>query len=249
MIAMHDVHKSFGSLTVLDGFELELEAGTTLVVLGRSGTGKSVTLKHVVGLLRPDSGEILVDDIDVTTADAEGLREVRRRVAYLFQTAALVNWMSVRDNVALPLVEERRMTAGEIRERVDESLTSLDMLAAGDKLPSEISGGMRKRAALARVLVQEPRAILYDEPTAGLDPVMARTVGELINEVQSSGDRAAIVVTHDMDLAFQVGTEIALHHEGRLVERLPPEAFRRSEHPVIREFLHTRTFPPEGSPT
>lgn len=249
MIELRDVHKAFGELHVLRGFNLVLESGTTLVVLGRSGTGKSVTLKHIVGLLTPDSGDILVDGMDVTTADAEELREIRGKVAYLFQTAALVNWMTVRDNVGLPLVEERRLPAAEIRERVDESLASLDMLHAAERMPSEISGGMRKRAALARVLVQDPQTILYDEPTAGLDPIMARTVGDLINEVQSQGDRAAIVVTHDMDLAFQVGTEIALHHEGRLIERASPEDFQRSEHPIIREFLRTRTLPAEGSPT
>ena len=248
MIELIDVHKSFGEQHVLRGMSFTLEQGQTLVVLGRSGTGKSVTLKHIVGLLHPDSGKILVNGIDVASADAEGLREIRRQVAYLFQTGALVNWLSVRDNVALPLVERRDMPADEIRERVDESLGSLDMLQHADKMPANISGGMRKRAALARVLVQEPDAILYDEPTAGLDPIMGRTVGRLIQEVQASGERAAIVVTHDMDLAFQVATEIALHYEGRLVERAPPDVFEKSTHPVIREFLQTRDRPGKASP-
>ncbi|MCB9897145.1 MAG: ATP-binding cassette domain-containing protein [Planctomycetes bacterium] len=248
MIELIDVHKSFGEQHVLRGMSFTLEQGQTLVVLGRSGTGKSVTLKHVVGLLQPDSGQVIVNGVDVASADAEGLREIRRQVAYLFQTGALVNWLSVRDNVALPLVERRDMPSEEIRERVDESLGSLDMLQHADKMPANISGGMRKRAALARVLVQEPDAILYDEPTAGLDPIMGRTVGRLIQEVQSSGERAAIVVTHDMDLAFQVGTEIALHYEGQLVERAPPEVFEQSSHPVIREFLRTRERPGKASP-
>lgn len=248
MIELIDVHKSFGDQHILRGMSFKVEQGQTLVVLGRSGTGKSVTLKHIVGLLRPDSGKILVNGADVVHAKADELREIRSQVAYLFQTGALVNWLSVRDNVALPLIELRSMPADEIRERVDESLGSLDMLEHANKMPANISGGMRKRAALARVLVQEPDAILYDEPTAGLDPIMARTVGRLIQEVQSSGERAAIVVTHDMELAFQVGTELALHNEGRLIERAAPDVFEQSEHPVIRAFLEERLRPRKPKP-
>jgi len=237
VIQLINVHKSFDDLHVLKGVNLELREGETLVILGRSGTGKSVTLKHIVGLLEPDSGQILVDGMDVTTAGQKELAEIRSKVAYLFQTGALVNWMSVRENVALPLVERRQLNPTQIDERVDRALAALDMLTAAERMPAQISGGMRKRAALARVLVQEPRTILYDEPTAGLDPIMARTVGGLINGVQSMGDRAAIVVTHDLELAFAVGTRIGLHHEGQLVELAEPEEFRNSDHPVIRSFL------------
>lgn len=237
MIELHDVHKTFGSNAVLKGLSMRVEEGETLVILGRSGTGKSVTLKHIVGLIRPDKGRILVDGRDVVGADRRGIESIRNDVAYLFQSGALVNWMTVRDNVALPLVERRDVPKREIRERVDESLASLGMLEAAERMPADISGGMRKRAALARVLVQGPRAILYDEPTAGLDPIMARTVGELINDVQSGGKRAAIVVTHDLELAFTVATHLALHHEGQLVELAPPDEFAKSQHPVIRSFL------------
>jgi len=237
MIQLQDVHKSFGDTHVLRGVNLDLTQGETLVILGRSGSGKSVTLKHIVGLIKPDSGHILVDGIDVTSASNEQLKTVRQRVAYLFQTGALVNWLSVRDNVALPLVEERKLAPGEIRERVDESLQSLSMLDAADRMPSQISGGMRKRAALARVLVAQPEAILYDEPTAGLDPIMARTVSHLIRDVQSSGDRTALVVTHDLELAFSVATRIGLHYNGELIELAPPDEFKQSNHPVIRAFL------------
>jgi phospholipid/cholesterol/gamma-HCH transport system ATP-binding protein len=249
MIRLIDVHKAFGDLVVLRGLDLEVKEGETLVVLGRSGTGKSVTLKHIVGLLNPDSGQILVDGVDVTTANKKALTQVRTDVAYLFQTGALVNWMTVRDNVALPLVERRNMKRAAIDEIVDEALESLDMLRAAGRMPSEISGGMKKRAALARVLVQKPRAVLYDEPTAGLDPIMARTVGTLINGVQSSGDRAAIVVTHDLELAFAVATRIGLHHKGQLVELAEPEAFRQSNHPVIRSFLDGGEDQPEDPRT
>lgn len=237
MIELRDVHKTFGSNRVLAGLDLTVEAGETLVVLGRSGTGKSVTLKHIVGLLRPDRGSVRVDGIDVPSARGAALRKVRTLVAYLFQTGALVNWMSVRDNVALPLIEQRQLKRAAIDGLVDEALQSLDMLEAAERFPAEISGGMRKRAALARVLVQKPRAILYDEPTAGLDPLMARTVGQLILDVQADAERSAIVVTHDLELAFTVATRIGLHHEGRLVELAEPQTFRRSSHPVIRAFL------------
>lgn len=237
MIELRDIHLSFGSKAVLRGLNLEVAAGETLVMLGRSGTGKSVTLKMIVGLLRPDRGSVMVDDVNVATAPRVALRKVRRDVAYLFQTGALVNWMTVRDNVSLPLIERRELSKSAIRQRVDESLTSLDLLEAAEQFPAEISGGMRKRAALCRVLVQQPRAILYDEPTAGLDPILARTVAELIREVQSAGDRTALVVTHDLELAFAVADRIGLHNEGQLVEVGTPDEFRQSQHPVVRAFL------------
>ena len=240
MIELSGVHKAFGGVAVLRGLDLRVEQGETLVILGRSGTGKSVTLKHIVGLLRPDAGSVRVAGVDVAAAGRKALARVRRDVAYLFQTGALVNWMTVRENVALPLVELRTLARSAVRNAVDEALESLEMLHAAEQLPGEISGGMRKRAALARVLVQRPRAVLYDEPTAGLDPIMGAIVAGLINKVHSSGERSAIVVTHDLDLAFAVGTRIGLHHEGRLVELAEPERFRKSDHPVIRSFLDSQ---------
>ena len=249
-IELRDVYKSFGDNHVLKGLDVSVAEGETLVILGASGTGKSVLLKTIIGLLKPDRGSVRVGDVDVAAAEGDRLREVRRQVAYLFQTGALVNWMTVRDNVALPLVETRRMQAAEIRRRTDDVLRSLDMLEAAEHLPGEISGGMRKRAALCRVLVQEPRAILYDEPTAGLDPILSRTVGELIQDVQHNEGRSAVVVTHDLALAFTIADRIGLHHEGKLVEVAPPDAFRTSQHPVIRSFLAGTNAPraPLGPP-
>ncbi|MHC5212944.1 MAG: ABC transporter ATP-binding protein [Planctomycetota bacterium] len=246
MITLTDVYKAFGEKRVLRGISLEVGDDETLVVLGRSGTGKSVTLKTIVGLLRPDRGGVSVNGVDVAGADLPTLRRVRRDVAYLFQTGALVNWLTVRENVALPLVERREHGAREIREKVDRTLESLDLSEAGDQYPDRISGGMRKRAALCRVLIQEPRMILYDEPTAGLDPILARTVGHLIRDVQAGGDRSALVVTHDLELAFAVADRIGLHHDGRLVEVGTPDQFRQSSHPVIRAFLDA---PPTGERT
>jgi phospholipid/cholesterol/gamma-HCH transport system ATP-binding protein len=246
VIELQDVHKSFGSNHVLRGLSLSVDKGETLVMLGRSGTGKSVTLKIVDGLLRPDSGTVKVDDVDVTHAGLDELRAVRRKVAFLFQTGALVNWMTVRENVALPLVEQRQLKAKEIDAKVDEALQALEMTKAAEQLPDAISGGMKKRAALCRVLVQNPDAVLYDEPTAGLDPILSRTVAGLIRKVQTGGQRAALVVTHDLDLAFAVADRIGLHHQGQLVEVGTPEQFRESQHPVVRAFLDGKDELPEG---
>ncbi len=246
MIELADVHKSFGDHHVLRGLSLTVQRGETLVMLGRSGTGKSVTLKIVDGLLRPDRGTVRVGDVDVTSADLDGLRAVRRRVAFLFQTGALVNWMTVRQNVALPLVEQRELKRPAIDARVDEALEALDMRGAAEQYPDSISGGMKKRAALCRVLVQQPDAVLYDEPTAGLDPILSRTVAGLIRHVQSNGQRAALVVTHDLELAFAVADRIGLHHKGQLVEVGTPDTFRRSAHPVVRAFLDGNDDIPEG---
>jgi phospholipid/cholesterol/gamma-HCH transport system ATP-binding protein len=245
LIELQDVHKSFGAKHVLRGFSLRLEPGETLVMLGRSGTGKSVTLKIIVGLLRPDRGGVRVGNVDVPRADRRALSEVRRRVAYLFQTGALVNWLTVRDNVGLPLVEQRELSKDAIRRRVDETLKTFGLLESADQFPDRISGGMRKRAALCRVLVQEPAVILYDEPTAGLDPILSRTVADEIVKTQS-GARSALVVTHDLDLAFAVADRIALHHEGCLIESADPEAFKASRHPAVREFLDAPHAPSRG---
>lgn len=246
MIVLDEVHKAFGPRHVLRGFSLTLAAGETVVLLGRSGTGKSVTLKLIVGLLRPDHGRVLVDEVDVGAARGARLGDVRRKVAFLFQTGALVNWMSVRDNVALPLVEHGGRTRREIDARVDETLAQVELLEAAAQFPAEISGGMRKRAALARVLVQDPAAVLYDEPTAGLDPILARTVGGIIRRVQTETRRAALVVTHDLEFAFGVADRIGLHHEGRLVELADPDTFRASRHPVVRAFLDGGPPPSSG---
>ncbi len=240
-LEMQDVHKAFGSKQVLRGVSFSLEEGQTLVVLGQSGTGKSVTLKHLVGLLRPDRGRVVVRGTDLSTASREELAETRRHVAYLFQSGALVNWMTVRENVALPLVEGRRVPPGEVRGKVDEALQSLELAEAAEQLPEQISGGMRTRAALCRVLVQEPAVVLYDEPTGGLDPILGRTVAGLILELHRRERRTAVVVTHDLELAFELagapGGLIALHDEGKLTELGPLDRFKESSHPVIRAFL------------
>jgi phospholipid/cholesterol/gamma-HCH transport system ATP-binding protein len=188
-----------------------------------------------------------VGEVDVPRADRRGLSDVRRQVAYLFQTGALVNWLTVRENVALPLVERRELSNDKIRQRVEQTLKTFGLLESADQYPDRISGGMRKRAALCRVLVQEPAVILYDEPTAGLDPILSRTVADEIVKAQL-GERSALVVTHDLDLAFAVADRIALHHEGRLIEAADPDSFKASRHPAVREFLDAQHAPSRGEP-
>jgi len=247
LIELQDVHKSFGSKHVLRGLSLRVEPGETFVLLGRSGTGKSVTLKTIVGLIPPDRGRVRVGEVEITTAGRQALAAVRRQVAYLFQSGALVNWLTVRENVALPLVERREEPKDAIHRRVEETLKTFELIEAADQYPDRISGGMRKRAALCRVLVQEPAVILYDEPTAGLDPIISRTVADEIRRAQE-GERSALVVTHDLDLAFAVADRIGLHHEGRLIEAAEPEAFKASRHPAVREFLDAQTANSRGAP-
>ena len=247
LIELQDVHTSFGSKLVLRGLSLRVEPGETFVLLGRSGTGKSVTLKTIVGLIPPDRGRVRVGEVEITTAGRQALAAVRRQVAYLFQSGALVNWLTVRENVALPLVERREEPKDAIHRRVEETLKTFELIEAADQYPDRISGGMRKRAALCRVLVQEPAVILYDEPTAGLDPIISRTVAEEIRRAQE-GERSALVVTHDLDLAFAVADRIGLHHEGRLIEAAEPEAFKASRHPAVREFLDAQTANSRGAP-
>ena len=242
MIHLEKLNKAFGSRRVLINYELQVREGETFVIMGPSGIGKSVTLKHIVGLLRPDSGRVIVDGQEVSSASGGMLRKIRSQIGYLFQNGALLNWMTVGDNVALPLKEGhgRRRKSVEIERMVLEKLATVNMATEREKLPSEISGGMRKRAALARVLVTEPKIILYDEPTAGLDPRMSSTISNLITSVQSRFGVTSIVVTHDLAHAYEVGDRIGMMHLGRLIEIGTPEEIRRSKNPVVRDFIEGR---------
>jgi phospholipid/cholesterol/gamma-HCH transport system ATP-binding protein len=240
MIRLEDIHKSFGSQKVLKGYSLHVEKGETFVVLGPSGTGKSVTLKHIVGILKPDSGRVIVNGEDITNCDRATLYRIRRKVAYLFQSGALINWMTVGQNVELPLKEHTSLPYEEIRKRAEETLDHVEMLQAYDKLPDEISGGMRKRAALARVLTQDPEIILYDEPTSGLDPVMTNNVGQVIMDVKKKFNVTSIVVSHDLQSAYNVADRIGIHHDGRIICTGTPEEIQQSANPVVRAFLEGR---------
>ncbi len=237
MIKIQDLHKKLGDRVILNGMNLDIERGETMVIIGRSGSGKSVTLKHMVGLLTADSGMVMVDGVDVSRLDASGLFELRKKFGVLFQSGALINWLSVYDNVALPLREHTRLRPDEIDRIVNEKLGLLDMAEHADKMPSDLSGGMKKRAALARAIVLAPEILLYDEPTSGLDPIMAARINELIVDVKRKLAVTSIVVTHDMDSAYKVADRIAMLYEGRIIQVGTPDEIRSSRDPVVRQFV------------
>ncbi|MFO0981769.1 MAG: ATP-binding cassette domain-containing protein [Planctomycetota bacterium] len=237
MIRLEGVYKSFGTKRVLIDMNLHVQRGETFVILGPSGIGKSVTLKHIVGLVKPDRGSVVVAGVDVTTASAEQLYEVRSKIGYLFQSGALINWLTVAENVALPLKEHTNQTSYEVSRRVDELLAQVQMLHARDNYPADISGGMRKRAALARVLAGTPSIVLYDEPTAGLDPIMTMTIAKLIRRVQREFEVTSIVVTHDMPAAWEIADRVGMINEGHLIEIGTADEIRRSQNPVVSRFI------------
>ena len=222
MIEFRNVVKRFGEAAVLDGLTFDVEKGEILAVVGPSGTGKSVTLKHIVGLLEPDAGEVTV---------------ATDRIGYLFQSGALLAWKTVWENVALPLVETTRLKAGEIDRRVAAALAAVGLADDAAKYPAEISGGMQKRAVLARAIVCEAEVILYDEPTSGLDPVTSAQITRLIRDVNRTRGVTSVVVTHDLGSAFRIASRILLVKDGRAIVCLTPGEFRRSENPEARAFL------------
>lgn len=242
MIRLEKVCKAFGSRRVLIDYDLHVHPGETFVIMGPSGIGKSVTLKHVIGLLQPDSGRVVVDGVDISTAGKGELLAMRAETGYLFQNGALINWMTVGENVALPLREDRskKLTRAEIQRVVHEKLSHVNLASEREKYPTEISGGMRKRAALARALARNPKIMLYDEPTAGLDPRMSATISNLIRSVQQKFQVTSIVVTHDMPHAYEVGDRIGLMHLGKLLEVGTPDEIRQSKNPIVRDFIEGR---------
>jgi phospholipid/cholesterol/gamma-HCH transport system ATP-binding protein len=236
-IELCDLTKSLGGRTVLDGVSLAVRKGETMCIIGGSGAGKSVTLKHIVGLLKPDRGCVKIDGVDVTHPKNGELEEARKKIGFCFQGSALLNSMSVYDNVALPLREHERLAETEVRRRVREKLDLVGLGDAGDKMPSEISGGMKKRAGLARAIIRNPETILYDEPTAGLDPVIASTINDLILDMQKKLGVTSILVTHDMSSAFRVSDRIAMLLRGRILKVGTPAEFKASEDPIVRQFI------------
>lgn len=237
MIELVDVHKSFGKQHVLDGVNLEVERGKTTVIIGRSGGGKSVVLKHMIGLLKPDSGQVLVEGTDIARMGDRGLNEVRKKFGMLFQEAALFDSMNVAENVAFPLREHTKKKDREIMEIVRENLHSVGLPDVENKMPSELSGGMRKRVGLARALAMRPRIILFDEPTTGLDPVMTEAINELIIRTQRDFNLTCVVISHDIQSIFTVGHRIAMLYNGKIIECGTPEEIRASRNPVLVQFL------------
>lgn len=241
MIETRDLTKSFGSKPVLRGVSLTVKEGETLVVLGRSGCGKSVILKHLIGLMKPDSGEVLVDGEPITHLPERRLTDVRRKIGMLFQSAALFDSMSVEQNLAFPLRELGVRDQQEIDRRVEEALEMVDLPGEQKKMPSALSGGMRKRVGLARTIIGKPRCVLYDEPTTGLDPITTDSINRLIRRLQRRIGVTSVVVTHDMKTAFHCADRVAFLHEGRLhfLGSLPE--LQAATDPVLIDFIEGRS--------
>ncbi len=231
------VEKAFGPKKVLLGVDLDVVRGETVVVLGGSGSGKSVLLRHAVGLFRPDAGQVFVEDVEISRLSEDGLLETRKKVGMLFQSGALFDSMTVRENVSFALDEHTDWDAARILARVEDVLRLVELEGVLDLMPSDLSGGMRKRVALARAIALAPAAILYDEPTTGLDPITANTINHLIRSLQKRLGVTSVVVTHDIQSAFAVGDRIAFLHEGRILWNGTTAEAKRAEEPLLRNFL------------
>ncbi|HXI20586.1 MAG TPA: ATP-binding cassette domain-containing protein [Gemmatimonadales bacterium] len=244
MIRFTDVSKAFGAKQVLDGFSLVIPDGSTTVLIGFSGTGKSVALKHIVGLLLPDTGTVEVDGQNVAELDRDGLDALRGEIGYVFQFAALFDSLTVAENIRLGLAR-RGLDQDTIRERIGESLALVDLEGADARYPAELSGGMRKRVGIARAIALRPRYILYDEPTTGLDPVTSAVIDELMVRTRQELGVTGVVVTHDMRSAYTVGDRIAMLFQGRIRQVGTVDQIRHTDDPVVRNFIEGRPFDPD----
>lgn len=237
MIRLVNVHKAFGPKKVLEGFSLEVNEGETMVIIGYSGTGKSVAIKHIVGLLEPDEGTVWVDGLEVPKLQREELYELRAKIGYVFQFAALFDSMTIGENVAMGLRKEGRLSESEIRKRVTESLDIVDLPDVESKMPAELSGGMRKRVGIARGIARNPKYVLYDEPTTGLDPVTSAVIDELMLRMRERLGVTSIVITHDMRSAYRVGSRIAMLFEGKVRQVGTVEEIQQTSDPIVRQFI------------
>jgi phospholipid/cholesterol/gamma-HCH transport system ATP-binding protein len=240
MIKLVDVHKSFGPKKVLEGFSLDVDEGETMVIIGYSGSGKSVAIKHIVGLLEPDSGTVFVDNKEVPKLTRPELYDLRSDVGYVFQFAALFDSMSIGDNVAMGLRKEHKLSEPEIQSRVSESLELVDLPGVESKMPAELSGGMRKRVGIARAIARRPKYILYDEPTTGLDPVTSAVIDQLMVRTREKLGVTAIVITHDMRSAYTVGSRIAMLYEGKVRQVGTVEEIKHTKDPIVCQFIEGR---------
>ena len=241
MIAVRGLEKRIGEQQILRGVDLDVAKGETLVIIGRSGGGKSVLLKHLVGLMTPDAGEIWIDGENIIGLSERKLAAIRRKVGILFQSGALFDSMTVEENIAFPLFEAGERDRNVIRERVSEMLDVIELEGQQEKMPVNLSGGMKKRVGLARSIIRRPSCVLYDEPTAGLDPVVSDSINQLIRRLQERYHVTSIVVTHDMKSAFHIGDRIAYLHEGRIYFYGTPAELEQSTDPLIQDFLLGRS--------
>ena len=249
VVELRDVKVQFEGKKVLDGLSLDVEHRDRLVVMGQSGSGKSTILRLILGILRPDAGSVFFKQFEITRLRRRKLQQIRQQMGMVYQYSALLSSRNVRDNVALPLEELTDKSREEIDEIVDEKLDLVGMRESKERMPSELSGGMKKRVSLARALVLEPELILFDEPTAGLDPVISSVIDELIINLTEKSDVTSIIVTHDMGSAFRIGTRMAMLYQGKIIEDAEPEKFKQSQNPVVAQFLSGSTEGPilEGS--
>jgi phospholipid/cholesterol/gamma-HCH transport system ATP-binding protein len=236
-IKLVNVEKSFGKQRVLRGVNLTIPAAKLTTIIGPSGEGKSVLLKHMIGLLQPDRGEVWIDGINIAGLKSRDLNDVRKRFAMLFQGAALFDSLTVFENVAFPLREKLRLQQMEVQKRVDEKLQQVGLSGMGHKFPAELSGGMKKRAGLARALVMEPEIILFDEPTTGLDPLLAKTIHDLIVEMHRTFGFTAVMVSHEIPEVFAISDWVAMLKDGKIAAMAPSDEFQRSSDPVVQEFI------------
>jgi phospholipid/cholesterol/gamma-HCH transport system ATP-binding protein len=240
MIRLVDVHKAFGPKQVLNGFTLDVLEGETMVIIGYSGTGKSVAIKHIVGLLEPDSGEVVVDGLEVPRLPRRELYKLRARIGYVFQFAALFDSLTIGENIAMGLRKQGELSEGEINDRVDEALDLVDLPGVQTKFPAELSGGMRKRVGIARSVALRPKYMLYDEPTTGLDPVTSAVIDDLMVRMRDKLGVTSIVITHDMRSAYTVGTRIAMLYQGRVRQVGTVDEIQHTNDPVVRQFIEGR---------
>jgi phospholipid/cholesterol/gamma-HCH transport system ATP-binding protein len=237
MIKIENLHKSFGENKVLDGVNLEIEKGETIVIIGRSGCGKSVLLKHIIGLLRPDQGQIFIDGEDVTSYTNEKLFKLRQRCGMLFQASALFDSMTVEENVGLGLREHRLLPENEIKEKVREKLKLVGLSGVEEVMPAELSGGMKKRVGLARAIAMDPEFVLYDEPTTGLDPIMADAINDLIIDLRNKLSITSIAVTHDIVSASKIADRIAMLYQGKIIFVGTPDEIKKSDNALVHQFI------------
>jgi len=242
-IRIINLHKSFGMQKVLDGVDLEVEKGKITVIIGKSGGGKSVLLKHLIGLIKPDKGSIWINGIEITKLKEKELNEIRIKFGMLFQEAALFDSMDVFDNIAFPLREHTKKAEKEIEKIVENKLKQVGLLRFGDKMPAELSGGMRKRVGLARALALDPETILFDEPTSALDPIISLTILELIKETQTDLNKTYVVISHDLMGMFRIADKVAFLSEGKIIEYGTPYEIRKSKNEVTMEFLNATKIP------
>jgi phospholipid/cholesterol/gamma-HCH transport system ATP-binding protein len=237
VINLVDIQKSFGNNVVLDGLDLFIEVGKVTVIIGQSGSGKSVLLKHMIGLIQPDRGKVEIDGQDISGFNERQLNEIRKRFGMLFQEAALFDSMTVGQNVAFPLIEHSKLPKSKIREIVSEKLAHVGLKGVEDKMPSELSGGMKKRVGLARAIALEPEIILFDEPTTGLDPIIADAIDQLIVDIQSRLNVTCVVISHDITGTFKIAHKIAMLYQGKIIEYGTPEEIENGRNPILKQFL------------